>query len=240
MKFNYFLTIAKFRSPLPDTLSTFIGSAIKLCKIASRLDDADSCHDAGILVLDALGNIRSLESDRPRSEENEWSFLEDRVFLWQGAFLARHLSAGENGRQNRDLVLKSIGLQLDLSLTSIAFQQYQHVKVKEMLHDTLSYTLLTRISLLHPFDSTSPKKVYPDDELARVIGAIEKMEAKTGELLYKDMQKFEYDQASSLLDFKQQLRSSFTKHICTVERRRIARFKNESVDESLDLDLNSK
>jgi N-terminal acetyltransferase B complex non-catalytic subunit len=162
------------------------------------------------------------------------------VFLWQAAFLARHLSAGENGRQNRALLLKSIGLQLDLGLTTIAFDQYQHVKVKEMLFDTLSYNLLTRISLLHPFDSNTPKKVLPDQELTRVISAIEKMETKTGEFLYQDMQKFEYDQAFSLLDFKTQLRSSFTKHICIIERRRIARLKNESVDESLDPDLNSE
>jgi N-terminal acetyltransferase B complex non-catalytic subunit len=114
--------------------------------------------------------------------------------------------------------------------TAVAVDQYNHVRVKEILNDTLSHNLLTRISQVHPFDSKA-MKVYPDQELRNVVSTIDRMERKVDDFLYQDMQDVQYDQTFELLDFKRQLRSSLTKHLCIIERRRIARLKGEILDD---------
>ena len=66
------------------------------------------------------------------------------------------------------------------------------------------------------------------------------MESKVDDFLYLGMQDFQYDQAIEMLDFKRHLKSSLTKHLCLIERRRIARLKSVAVDSSLDLPMEGK
>jgi hypothetical protein len=97
--------------------------------------------------------------------------------------------------------------------------------------DTLSPYLLSRISQTHPFGVKGYGGFSADEELANVIGTIERMEKKTDSYLFKDIPSFVWDQTTDILAVKRKLGSSLTKHLCVVERRRIARFKGQSVND---------
>jgi hypothetical protein len=155
--------------------------------------------------------------------------MNSRVLL-QATMLARHLVEKDKDKQQRTFALLAARLHLNLGLGTVAFRLYRHTKCKEMLLDTLSPYVLSRISQTHPFDSKGYGGFSADDELAKVIGTIERMERKTDDYLFTDLPSFLWDQATDTLELKRKLNFSLTKHVCVAERRRIARFKGESVE----------
>ncbi|KAL5121989.1 methionyl-tRNA synthetase [Pleosporales sp. CAS-2024a] len=159
--------------------------------------------------------------------------LEDRFnsrLLLQAAMLARHQVEKDKEKQNRSFILLASRLHLNLGLGTTAFRLYGHTKCKEMLLDTLSPYILSRISQTHPFDVKGYSGFSADEELERVIGTIERMAKKTGSYLSTDISSFKWDQAIDILSLKRKLESSLTKHICMAERRRIARLRGDPVD----------
>jgi hypothetical protein len=169
-----------------------------------------TCHNEPIEPLERRANIR---------------------ILLQAAMFARHLVENDKEKQNRTFALLATRLHLSLGLGTIAFRLYRHVKCKEMLVDTLSPYLLSCISQTHPFEVKGYGGFSADEELANVIGTIERMEKKTDSYLFKDIPSFVWDQATDTLAVKRKLGSSLTKHLCVVERRRIARLKGQSVND---------
>jgi N-terminal acetyltransferase B complex non-catalytic subunit len=184
----------------------------------------------GLIVL----HCQSIENSKATKTDP------DHRLLLQAAFLSLHVTAGETGIQNRPLLLISARLHLYLGLATIAFAQYSLVRVKEMLQDTLSHYFMSQISQIHPFDAKGPKRFSPDDELSKVVSTIKRMESRVDDFLYANMQDFLYDQAIELSQFKRQLKGSLSKHLCVIERRRIARFKGVPVDSTYDLPLEGK
>ncbi|KAF2474751.1 uncharacterized protein BDR25DRAFT_111755 [Lindgomyces ingoldianus] len=244
-RFDYMLNISRARmdethnsTNLPEL---FVCNAIRLYKIAAQVQEDPSFRfRPGWLAIMAMLKLQELYNAYPefRREKGPLSEKGDRVqALVQAGFLALHMTADEAGKQDRGLILLSTRLHTVLGLGTIAFDQYRHAQIKEILNDTLSYFLLSRISQSHPFDSVGETPAYPDAELAKVISTIQRMENRVGDFIYSDLENFQYDQTFELLQFKQKLRSSVTKHLCLIERRRIARLKGEIVDSSLDFDL---
>ncbi|KAF2657307.1 hypothetical protein K491DRAFT_714526 [Lophiostoma macrostomum CBS 122681] len=213
LKFHYLLIICLPDEPNYVAIPQLLHSIVRLFKIATQVEH-EACFDLASLAVMTL-----------------LKFHRTSRFALQTAMLALHLTSDESGKQNRPLLLLSTRLHMMTGLTAVAVDQYRHVRAKEMLNDTLSHNLLTRISHVHPFDSKA-MKIHPDGELRNVISTIDRMETKVDDLLYTDMLNFQYDQAFELLDLKRQLKSSLTKHLCIVERRRIARLKGEMVDDT--------
>ncbi|KAH7401816.1 tRNA synthetases class I (M)-domain-containing protein [Phaeosphaeria sp. MPI-PUGE-AT-0046c] len=150
--------------------------------------------------------------------------------LLQATMLARHLVEKDKDKQNRTFALLAARLHLNLGLGTVAFRLFRHTKCKEMLVDTLSPYMLSRISQTHPFDVKGYGGFSADDELAKVVGTIERMERKTNDYLFTDTSSFLWDQATDTRELKRKLRSSLTKHLSVFERRRIARLRGESVE----------
>jgi N-terminal acetyltransferase B complex non-catalytic subunit len=160
--------------------------------------------------------------------------------LLQAAMLARHLVACDTEKQDRPLALLAARLHLNLGLGKCAFQLYNHTKCKEMLVHTLSPYVLSRISLTHPFGARGYQGFSAEEELGKAIGTMERMERKIDDTIYADLQSLPWDQAMELLAMKRKFKSSLTKHICNIERRRISRLKGESIDNLPVIDPSSK
>jgi hypothetical protein len=154
--------------------------------------------------------------------------------------LARHCVEQDEEKQNRPFALFAARLHLNLGLGTVAFRLYSHGNCKEMLVDTLSPYMLARISQTHPFDNPSYKGFSADKELTRTISTIERMESKTNSFLGTDVTTFHWDTAGQIMSLRNQLKSSLTKHICFLERMRIARLKGEPTDRIPRLDWSSK
>ncbi|KAL1793372.1 hypothetical protein ACET3X_008354 [Alternaria dauci] len=150
--------------------------------------------------------------------------------LLQAAMLARHLVACDKEKQDRPLALLAARLHLNLGLGKCAFQLYSHTKCKEMLVHTLSPYVLSRISLTHPFGAKGYQGFSAEEELGKAVGTMERMARRIDDTLYDDMQSLPWDQAMELLAMKRKFKSSLTKHICNIERRRISRLKGEPAD----------
>ncbi|KAF2265685.1 hypothetical protein CC78DRAFT_184270 [Lojkania enalia] len=236
VRFEYLLTIA-VDGPNIDVTEAFISNAVRLYQVAVQLKDGSN-HNVGVLVVMGLLNLHYQLVHSKAGNKNDYDRMRKTAsILLQAGFLLLHLTAGDSGKQDRSLLLLSTQIHLYLGLGTIAFEQYRHARVKEILNDTLSYLLLSGISQIHPFNATGTKKFSADSELASVIKTIKRMESKANELIYTDIQYFQYDQAIELLEFQRKLKSSATKHFCLIERRRIARLRGDPIDASLTLDL---
>lgn len=237
LKIDYLLLILCIESPRARVIDAFIGNAFRLYKIAAALSD-ESIHEAGTLAIMGLLDLHNRVVDETSAAEDPLKFEQGNArILLQAAILARRLSAGDAEEHNRPLRLLAARIHLILGLPTIAFEQYRKARVKEMLQDTISYVFLSRISQIHPFDATGFNSFSPDAELSTVINAIQRMEARTDDFLYQDMQNFLYDQAFDLVEFKWRLKGSLTKHLCLIERRRVARLNGVQVDYTFDLNL---
>lgn len=240
LKFRHLITIATSEPPESDVLDKFICDAIQLSNEGSQKGHK-VFYDAGFLVIHSLASHANRESYNPATPGSLGRTVAQSRMEYQAAILAQRLKDTKEGKDQRRVVLYSARLHMMLGLASLGFELYKHAKVKEMLTDTLSHYLLAAISHNHPFETTTAPQAFPDEELAAVVGKSEKMEKTLNDYLCsKSPQEYPYDSVVDMLDFKNALRSSLTKHLCVVQRRRIARFKGEQPAESLNLDLRCK
>ncbi|KAF2684778.1 hypothetical protein K458DRAFT_26708 [Lentithecium fluviatile CBS 122367] len=227
LQFEYLMFVSIPENPEVELIEAHATASLKLYHIATQVQDEVAC-DIAIVAVMSLLRLHLLNMEKPFSTPPQL----------QAAMLLRHLLSDETFRNARQLALLSTRVHLNLGLGTIAFEHYGYAKVKEMLNDTTSWVLLSRISQAHPFDVKGPRGFSADEELAKVIGTIDKMEGQLGDFLYRDLQDFSYDTAFDLLDLKRQERSSLTKHACMIERRRIARLK-DYVDMSANYDFSA-
>lgn len=183
-----------------------------------------------------------LHHDAMRRDESGHPFenTPNSRLLLQATMLSRHLVACDKDKQDRPRALLAARLHLNLGLGKCAFQMYSYTKCKEMLVHTLSPYILSRISTTHPFGAKGYQGFSAEEELGKAIGTMERMERKTDETICADLETLPWDQSMSLLYLKQKFRSSQTKHICNIERRRVARLKGESVEHLPVLDHKGK
>ncbi|KAH7132428.1 N-acetyltransferase B complex non catalytic subunit-domain-containing protein [Dendryphion nanum] len=244
LRFQYLLNISIPTELEAQVVEPFVKSAIDLYTAAKK-EQVDCRFDAGclaimgLLVLHTIVGSTAVDDQSNNVTKDSTPELGTTRYLLQAAVLAKKLTASEDGRNHRPLVLLSARLYITLGLGTLANDQYKHAKVKEMLHDTVSYPLLSRISHIHPFDTLGQKQFYPGERLGEVIGAINRMESKTGQLIYRDLKSFQSDQAVDVIECEKKFKSSLTKHFCVIERRRIARLKGEALDGSTELPLST-
>jgi N-terminal acetyltransferase B complex non-catalytic subunit len=235
LTFTYLLTFSLLESPTSEALESLIAKASKIAHMSPEN------QDAGFLVVYSLLNLhRKVMSEQSKESKISDEAVYNSRLLLQATMLARALVERDVEKQNRKLSLISARLHLNLGLGKTAFRQWRHAKCKEMLVDTLSPYLLSRISQTHPFDVKDHQGFSADKELRYAIDTIERMEDKQEELLFSSVKRFLWDSAIDQLRFKGKLHSSLTKHVCAVERRRIARLKGEPTGDLPEIDYSSK
>ncbi|ORY00002.1 N-acetyltransferase B complex non catalytic subunit-domain-containing protein [Clohesyomyces aquaticus] len=237
-KFNYMLSISPLFSKSEDHIrltEQFVANAMSLYGISIGLavDSYDLGWEAGWLATYGLLKIQDFRQSPAleTQENNSAKNAEDTNVqgLIQAGISSLYFTSSEAGKRNRTMMLLSTRLHMLLGLGSIAYQQYRYAILKEMLQDTLSYHLLSRISQHHPFDCKlhlSNEEFCPEDELRKVISIINKMGDRAGDFVYADMEKFKYEQCFELLEFRQKTKCSLTKHLALLELRRIQRLKD--------------
>ena len=233
MKFTYLVTISRQQASNRQALEMFFGTAVRLSAVWPE------SSDIGYLAVYSLLNLhhRFVCTDEAK---NPLEVTPNTRILLQATMYARHLVEKDKEKQNRTFALFAARLHLNVGLGTVAFRLYSHTKCKEMLLDTISPYMLSRISQTHPFDVQSYRGFSADEELVKVISTIERMETKTNSYLITDMPSFAWDQAVDILALKRKLNSSLTKHLCSLERRRIARLKGVSWENIPRLDYKSK
>jgi N-terminal acetyltransferase B complex non-catalytic subunit len=232
-KFEYLLAISRPSEPAVQAFEDMVAKSIKYCK-----NFPDNSAEGSVAVYSLLNlHHRFICQDEPR---NPFGITINSRVLLQATMLARHLVECDKEKQNRALALLAARLHLNLGLGKCAFRLYSHAKCKEMLVDTLAPYVLSRISLTHPFEVKGYQGFSADEELAKAIVTMDRMEKKMENIVYSDMDSFPWDQAENLLDTKRKLNSSLTKHLCVTERRRMARLKGQTIDHLQVLDFKSK
>lgn len=237
LKLNHILISLISYKPGSGPLEKFLESQLAAVCESSNLANPNSPEGfVGIYAL--LG----LHHDAMRRDQSGHPFdnTPNSRLLLQATMLSRYLVACDKEKQDRPRALLAARLHLNLGFGKCAFQIYSYTKCKEMLVHTLSPYVLSRISLTHPFGAKGYQGFSAEEELGKAIGTMERMERKTDEMMYSDLQALPWDQSMSLLHLKQKFRSSQTKHICNIERRRTARLKGESVEHLPVLDHKGK
>jgi N-terminal acetyltransferase B complex non-catalytic subunit len=173
------------------------------------------------------------------TQASELSGQNSRLLL-QATMLVRAAVDRDTEKENRPLALLATRLHLSLGLGRVAFQLWRHVKVKEMLVDTLTPYLLSRIAVTQPFDVKHHQGFSADKELKHVIDTVDRMIRVQEGLIFRDIKRFHWDSAFDLISMNDKLTSSLTRHTAVLERRRIARLKGESAGELPDVSYRSK
>ena len=216
LKFTYLISVSLSASQPPtEALSSLIKRA---SEIGQKLPKDP---DPIILTAYCLTNMHH------QNETSSSTSSQDSRLLLQAAMLVRTSVERDTEKENRTLALLAARLHLNLGLGRPAFLLWKHVKVKEMLVDTLSPHLLSHISQTHPFDVKHHQGFSADKELKHVINTIDRMSKVQEGLIFRDIKRFLWDSAMDLISMNEKLTSSLTRHSSVLERRRIARLKGE-------------
>ncbi|KAH4609099.1 hypothetical protein HBH82_069530 [Parastagonospora nodorum] len=223
LKFEYLFAVM-----LREYAGTYLYYVLQLAIRASKMWPEDP--EFSCLVTYTLLNMHQIHV----RAEDKTSELEDHVnprILLQATIFARHQVEMDKDKQNRTFSLLAARLHLNLGFGTVAFKLYTHATCKEMLLDTLSPFMLSRISHTHPFEVKGYGGFSADAELAKVIATIERMEKKTNSYLVTDISSFRWDQVIDTIGLRRKLNSSLTKHLCVAERRKMARLRGDSVED---------
>jgi len=144
--------------------------------------------------------------------------------------------------ENRPAMLLSVRISLQLGLGSAAITQYQDLRIREILNETLSHTLFTRISTIHPYTATTRQKTKlgqdrrdPYLALKAELKARASSIARIRRFAGEDLSIMAYDQVFEFRKLKGDLERSLVRQMWILERRRIARLRAQQYDEDDDL-----
>ena len=228
LKFTYLVAVSLNVSQiLQDTLVSLIERASRVSQ-QMPIDPDPIVLIAYCLTHMHYQDAKSSDASSPNSR-----------ILAQATMLIRAAVERDTEKENRPLALLATRLHLNLGLGRVAFQMWKHVKVKEMLVDTLSAYLLSRIALTQPFDVKHHQGFSADKELKHVVDTINRMSRVQEGLIFRDIKRFHWDSAFDLISMNDKLTSSLTRHTSILERRRIARLKGEAAGDLPDVKYKS-
>lgn len=229
LKFDFLLAFSKLEAPAPATLEIFICNSLRLLKV---------CHAKGYpnadepAILAAMGLIR-LSSISKRDPS---AF--DKGYLVQAACILHWaLNLVPASRQACMWLLR---LQLQLGLVSLGLISYSKLNVKEVLHDSISHLVFTRIASVHPFPASTTQALCHDAAVrdpavrlhnAEVMyrGSVRRISAFQGEIL----DSLKYDQLSQLQDLRDGFQNSYTRLMGLLEARRMSFARGGADDVSM-------
>lgn len=229
LKFTYLAHVSLAIGQVPTEL---LESLIERTSRISQMLPKDP--DPTTLIAYCLTRMHSQGAESGNS-----SSLSSRLFL-QATMLVRTAVDHDTEKENRPLALLATRMHLNMGFGRAAFQLWKHVKVKEMLVDTLSPYLLSRIALTQPFDVKHHQGFSADKELKHVIETIDRMSRVQEGLIFRDIKRFHWDSAFDLISMNAKLTNSQTRHTAVLERRRIARLRGEPAGDLPDVNYRSK
>lgn len=228
LKFIYLIRVSLATSQVStETLEALVERAAKISQTLPK--------DPDPIMLIAYC-LTYMQHQGTASDDN--SAQSSRLLL-QATMLVRAAVDRDTEKENRPLALLATRLHLDMGLGRVAFQLWRHVKVKEMLVDTLSPYLLSRIAITHPFDVKHHQGFSADKELKHVVDTIDRMRRVQEGLIFRDVKRFHWDSAFDLISMNDKLKASLTRHTAVLERRRIARLKGEPAGDLPDVNYSS-
>lgn len=199
-----------------DCLSLFrvahgrkISSAIDACSLAIHglilLHKAQPVAQTQAYVLQAAALLRWIEKDMDQSEY-----------------------------QDRVLLLLSIRLHMYLGISSIAVSIYPKTRIKEVLNDTLSHHLYSRISTqrIHQAKTVQASNIPrmlgdPKNALEMTLGTYNTTLNKVDLYKGKKNEFIQYDQLIEIYDLGRDLKNSVVRRMAMVDSRRICRLRAE-------------
>jgi N-terminal acetyltransferase B complex non-catalytic subunit len=205
LKFRYRINIG-ITQPKAEVIKTFAVECIRLIETSakSKLRLSDACY----LAVSALIRLYELENDM--------------TYLFQAAYLLEAGPVSEDAHPGKVLL---VYLETELGLHSLAMKQYVSLRVREIQQETMAHSLLTRVSINHPFalDQRGETSVDPYEMVDKALDmffATDKKLANSQTLLMKQGQ---CDLVFELQDLRDTLERSLTRRMLILEQCRIAR-----------------
>ena len=210
-KFVYFLTISSLSSTsveATNTINAFITATLKIYSsslaLGATLLITDNQYGDDAALLSVMGLVR-LYNMRPT----------DQAPLYQSIQVLETLL--EKSKHNYQALLLLVRIYLLIGAISSAFKVYHRLNIKQIQNDTLSHSLLTRISTLLPNDARTATF------LRDACGIYESSRMQTPNMLQLAFERGGYAQMMGFLEFSDRVAGSICRSMWEVELRRLSR-----------------
>jgi len=210
-KFVYLLTISPLNTASPTTKKTitaFITGTLKLyvsaLSLGSSLLVTDNQYgdDAALLAIMGLIRLYTLSPN-------------DQSPLYQSVQILETLL--QKSKHNYQALLLLVRIYLLLGAIGAAIDIYPRLNIKQIQNDTLSHSVLTRISTLFPNDART------SSYLRNALDIYESSRAQTPNMLQLAFERGGYAQMMGFLEFSERVEGSVCRTMWEIELRRLAR-----------------
>ncbi|EOD48013.1 putative cytoskeleton organisation protein [Neofusicoccum parvum UCRNP2] len=218
LKLEYQLSISQDQKASKEQLEDFVVKALGIHQLA-RGKDVTTCEDACALAIMALVRLFYLETAQD--------------YLTQADLIMKELLV--HSSDSRKAGLLQARLVAFLGNFNEAMEAWAGLKIKEILMETLSHHMFTRIAITHPFyyraKHNSRANQDPLTQVDRVLQTADKILNTVQAFLGAEIDALQYDRLLEIQDLKKNLSKSLSRKISVIERRRILRIRGEAVDE---------
>ena len=206
LKFEYLIMTSRNSAPLADNFQSFACKALDL-EARSRRNPGKLSPEPIFLAVAALIRLHDLSPDHP--------------YLLIAACLLES-QAKTNIYQAKVLL---VYIYHTLGLFSKAMHHYENIKVKEIQNESFCHSLMTRISISHPYSTPPRTSTFgdPTDRIKRILTIYENTDNRLADVQADTSNNGRSDMLFELEDLRKTLAHSFTERILILERRRIAR-----------------
>lgn len=205
LKFRYRITIGN-AEPEAEAVKNFACECIRLMETSSqsKLRLSDACY----LAVAALIRLYELEQDI--------------TYLFQAAYLLETGPVTEDAHPGKVLL---VYLETELGLHSLAMKQYASLRVREIQQETMAHSLLTRISINHPFalDQRGETSIDPYEIIDNALDMFFATDKKLAHSQSSLMKQGQCDLVFELQELRDTLEHSFTRRMLILEQCRMAR-----------------
>ncbi|KAF2749635.1 hypothetical protein M011DRAFT_474991 [Sporormia fimetaria CBS 119925] len=235
LKFQFFLDVSIPQSPDLSKIETLIAKAIDLC--ANEANGLSPAYwDSGFLAVHVLATASHRDATGKPTTPGLKSFTQKSQWQNQAAILARHLLDNPEGIKQQKLALYCVRLYAVLGLSGISFDLYPRTRVKSLMEMAASHFLLNRVSLICPFDCSSPRD-RTVNQLEQNIRVADDMKANIPLSICKAegwsttaFEQIRYWRASN---------GNISRHLSVMALRQIARLRGTAIEEALEPDIST-
>lgn len=216
LKIRCLLTAIPIAPEEHDLTAAFACDAIRLFKTAItnvRRRSAWARDDACFMAVSCL-----FEMDKSGNDQ-----YPNFCGLLQAALLLETLLKDDAEVHQARVAL--VHLYIKLNLGSLAMKHFEVLKVREIQHDTISYALMTRISLTHPHPTKGFKGTGLDPHVmaGAMLTVYDASDQKLANCQAEVLGNGQTGMLFDLNDLRDALHESITRRILSLEERRIAR-----------------
>ena len=192
------------------------------------------CRQEGVRTGDEAATLAAMALIKISSIVHKGNESTSRTYRAQAACILEHLC--ETGEFDYNVLLILLRVYLLLGLGSLSMVAYHKLNQKEVQNDTGKYSLLTRISTIHPFPSTDKiTEQLPEPDQDPLIGLMETQSwyfwaaKQQSEFESKDLEDVPFFALNEFTSLGDRLYRSHTKVIFQIEQRRIARLRSQTM-----------